>query len=342
MHASVFILAADDDAGNVDLALQTRRKYPRLPLVVRLFDSGLATYLTETIPGVTVLSMSKVAAPVFADAALRILKAPRKSARPRHPGAKRTSRRSQTDRVLLGALLSLLLLVFPSALVLSVALKLRYIDALYFVWTTVMTVGYGDIALKDAPDGIKIFGMGLMLAGASFMAVLFALLSDWVLSRRLDMLRGQTRVRGRGHVLVVGAGNLGFRVAELLAGHGPRMVLLDCNSENRNVAALRAAGYHAIIADGTHVEMLELAGLSRAALVLAVTDADSVNLQIALHAREHGVPVIMRVISPELAAHVSERGDWLAFSPLLASAEVFSVAALSAAQRSTIPSAPMT
>ena len=235
--------------------------------------------------------------------------------------------------MLVGALLSLFVLVFPSALFFSHALGLRYIDALYFVWTTVMTVGYGDIALKDASDGIKLFGMALMLAGASFIAVLFALLSDWVLSRRLDVLRGRTRVRGSGHVLIAGAGNVGFRVAEQLAGSGHNMVFIDRDADNRNVAALSAAGHHVIIADATNEDMLELAGVAGAALVLAVTDADAVNLQIALHARAHGVPVIMRVVSSELSAHVSERGDGIALSPVAAAAEAFVRAALSAAAK---------
>jgi voltage-gated potassium channel Kch len=236
------------------------------------------------------------------------------------------------DRVLVGALLALFLLVFPSAAVFASALNLRYMDALYFVWTTVMTVGYGDIALKDAPDSIKIFGMALMLAGAGFIAVLFALLNDFVLSRRLDMLRGRTRVRGKGHALIVGAGNLGFRVAELLAPSVPHLVILERNPENRNIAALRAAGRHAIIADATNEEMLDLAGLDTAGVVLAVTDADSVNLQIALRARERGIPVIMRIVSEDLSAHVSARGEWVAFSPILTAAEAFAQAALAAAK----------
>ena len=331
-EAAVLVLAADSDSANVDLALQTRRKHAELPLVVRLFDAGLAAYLTETIAGVTILSMSKVAAPVFADAARRVLGAPSsRLARPRRPSTI-VRRRWKADRVLIFALVSLFLLVFPSALVFSRALNLRYIDGLYFVWTTVMTVGYGDIALKDSHDSIKIFGMVLMLAGASFIAVLFALLSDFVMSRRLDMLRGRTRVRGHGHVLLVGAGNLGFRIAELLAPDGGHLVILERNPESRNAAALRASGRHTIIADATNEEMLELAGLDTAGVVLAVTDVDAVNLQIALHARERGVPVIIRVISPELATHVSQRGEWVAFTPVLAAAEAFALAAVAAAR----------
>jgi len=325
-RAQALIIAADDDAGNVDLALQARQIHPTLPLVVRLFDTTLAAYLAESLPGVSILSMSQVAAPVFAAAARRILVAP-PAPRPPRP---RTARRRgfRPDRVMVGALASLFLLVFPSALYFSHALGLRYLDALYFVWTTVMTVGYGDISLKDAPDATKLLGMLLMLAGAGFIAILFALLSDWVLSRRLDFRSGRVRERGKGHVVIAGAGNVGLRIAELLAETGRRLVVIEPHGGSRNVAALKIAGHHLILADATDDATLELAGIDGAAAVVAVTDLDAVNLQIALHARARGVPVIMRVVSPELSAHLNQRGDAVAFSPIAAAADAFVRAAL--------------
>jgi voltage-gated potassium channel Kch len=331
-HVSVLVIAADGDAANMDLALEAKRSRPGLPIVVRIFDKALASYLAETEERVTVVSMSRVAGPVFADAALRVL-AGRRDEPPRlespRPGQRR--RGFRVDRVLLYSMMALFVLVFPSALLFSHVLDLRYIDALYFVWTTVMTVGYGDIALKDAPDGVKLFGMALMLAGAAFIAVLFALLSDFVMSRRLDVLRGRTRERGSGHVIIVGAGNVGFRIAELLAARGCRLVIVERDPQSRNAAALRAAGHHVITADAMNEEMADLAGLAKAALVLAVTDVDAVNLQIALHARGAGVPVIMRVVSSELSAHVSGRGDWTAISPIHSAADAFTQASLKAA-----------
>lgn len=335
-RTEVLVLAADDDAGNVDLALKARRMKPGLRLVVRLFDTALAAYLEEAIPDVRILSMSRITAPVLAAAARRLLDEPSASTRTRCLHA-RSTRPFKADRILLGALLSLFLLVFPSALFFSKALDLSYIDALYFVWTTVMTVGYGDISLRDAPAGVKLFGMALMLAGASFIAVLFALLSDWVLSRRLDMLYGRTRERGSGHVIIVGAGNIGLSVAELLAADGKRVVIIERSADSRNIAALRLAGHHAIIADATRRETLELAALERAALIVTVTEVDAINLQIALHAREVNVPVIMRMASPELSALVSERGDGIAFSLIVEAAEAFAEQAVCALGQSDNP-----
>lgn len=85
-----------------------------------------------------------------------------------------------------------------------------------------------------------------------------------------------------------------------------------------------------IIADATNREVLALAGIESASLMVAVTDSDAVNLQIALHASGYGVPVVMRVTSPELSVHISARGDGIALSPIVTAAEAFVQAALEA------------
>lgn len=324
--AQALVLAGDDDTGNVDTALRARRLDASLPLVVRLFDPALATYLGQTLENVRILSMSAIAAPVFADAARQALDTASHS----RANAPQLVRRKafKVDPVLGRALLLLFVLVFPSAAFFAHALDLRYMDALYFVWTTVMTVGYGDIALKDASDGVKLYGMALMLAGAAFIAILFALLSDWVLSRRLDLLRGRTQERGSGHIIIAGAGNIGYRVCGLLRGASRRLVVIERDARNRNASALAALGHHVIIADGTSDETLHLAGLPSAAMVLALTDSDAVNLHIALRAKACGVPVVMRADSPELSAHVAARGDAVAYSPMAAATADFAAAAL--------------
>lgn len=329
--AGALILAADDDAGNVDLALRARRMDAALPILVRLFDGALADYLARTVAGITVISMSAVAAPVFADAARKALAAA--PAQPAKLAPVRRRGRFRVDPVLAGALGALFLLVFPSAAFFAHALDLRYLDALYFVWTTVMTVGYGDIALKDASDGAKLYGMALMLGGAAFIAVLFALFSDFVLARRLDVLRGRVAERGAGHVIIAGAGNIGFRVCGLLADSARRLVVIERSTPNRNAERLAASGLHVISADATSEDTLELAALRSAALVMALTDSDAVNLQLALQARAHGVPAIMRAESAELSSHVAARGDAVSYSPYAAAAAQFADTVLSAARR---------
>jgi voltage-gated potassium channel Kch len=234
------------------------------------------------------------------------------------------------DRVVLGALLGLVAVVAMATLYFARALSLRPIDALYFVWTTVMTVGYGDISLKDAPDGVKLVGMALMLAGAASMAVLFAFFTGWVVTRRLAVHEGRVRIGGRGHVVIVGAGNVGTRVSALLAKAGRRVVLVERDSQCRNLGPLRADGHHVILADAASGPVLELAGVTRAAALLVLTESDTTNLHVAFVARAQvpDLPVIMRAESTELPNHVTEQKDAVALSPIAIAAEAFTLAVL--------------
>jgi hypothetical protein len=242
--------------------------------------------------------------------------------------------RFRPDRVQLGAAAGLVVLVAIGTFYFAGVLRLPLIDSLYFVCTTITTVGYGDITLRGAPAFAKLAGMALMFGGTAFMAVFFSLLTDWVITRRLSVLRGRVQVRGRGHVVLVGGGNVGFRVAGLLRLRGFRVVVIDRNSEGRHVDAMRATGYQVVLADATGDGVLELAGVRRAAAVLALTDSDATNLHVALRVRAicPDLPVVMRVFSPELAAHVAERKGARSLSPVAVAAERFAAAALAQAQ----------
>jgi voltage-gated potassium channel Kch len=333
---SVLVLAADDDAGNVDLALTARRMRSDLPLVVRVFDGALAAYLRKNLEGVTILSMSALAAPAFGEATLRAI-ADRRTRHPNGvpPASKSIARSAKPglDRVLLAAILfAMAAIVLTFTLFFANALDLSYVDAMYFVMTTVTTVGYGDIALRDASTPVKIVGMVMMFAGAAFIALLFGLFTDWVVSRRLEIAAGRVRVRGNGHIVIAGSGNVGVRVADGLREQDHRVVIIERNADNKNIEALRSNGHHVILADAARAATLSLAKVEDSAAMLCLTDSDAVNFQIALliRARSADVPIIIKVVSPELSTHVSEHGHAVAISPIAIAAEEFAKAALSA------------
>jgi len=342
VSASVLVLAADDDAGNVDLALTARRLRSDLPLVVRVFEEALAAYVRKSLDGVTILSMARLAAPAFGDATLRAIagrETRRQDSLPSAPKAKsdrslrRRSGQTRLDSVLLAAILfAMVAIVLTFTVIFANALDLPFLDALYFVSTTVTTVGYGDIALRDASPWVKLVGIVMMFAGAAFIALLFGLFTDWVVSRRLDIVAGRVRVRGSGHIVIAGGGNIGVRVADRLRESDRRVVIIERNADNKNIEALRANGHHVILADAAQDATLGLAKVEDSAAMLCLTDSDAVNFQIALLIRERSadVPIIIKVVSPELSAHVSEHGDAVAISPIAIAAEEFAKAILGA------------
>ena len=223
-------------------------------------------------------------------------------------------------------------LVLVFTLFFASALDLSYIDALYFVSTTVTTVGYGDIALRDASTPVKLIGIVLMFAGAAFIALLFGLFTDWVVSRRLDIVAGRVRVRGSGHIVIAGGGNIGVRVADRLRGQDHRVVIIERNADNKNIEPLRANGHHVILADAARDATLSLAKVEDSAAMLCLTDSDAVNFQIALlvRARSADVPIIIGSSLPNCRpTSPSTAMPWP--SPLIAiAAEEFATAALTA------------
>ena len=332
--AAALVLASDDDAGNVDMAVTTRRLRPDLPLVIRLFDPQLAAYVRATLRGATILSMSSVAAPVLARETLRALGeagvTPEVAARAAGRRRARPLWRRRVDRVVLGAALTLVGVIATATVFFTKVLGLRVLDALYFVWTTIMTVGYGDITLHSAPDSAKLVGMVLMLVGAAFMAVLFAFFTSWVMTRRLEVLKGLVQVRWKEHVVLAGGGHMAIGVADLLSAAGRRIVVIEREEDRPHIEMLRDAGHRVIIADATKAEILELAGLKRAAGLVALTDADSTNLHIALLARAQRpeMAIVMRAESAELSAYVNEHKDAVAVSSVAVTADEFAADAL--------------
>src|SRR5262245_850212 len=321
------------------MALTTRRLRPELPLVIRLFDPELAAYVRATLKGATILSMSSVAAPVLARETLRALGERDVNAEvaARAVSGRRRLRspwRRRLDRVLLGAALTLVGVVATATVFFTKMLGLRVLDALYFVWTTVLTVGYGDITLHSAPDSAKVVGMGLMLVGAAFTAVLFAFFTSSIMSRRQEVLKGRVQVRWKDHVVVAGGGHMGIGVADLLAASGRRIVVIEREEDRPHIEMLRAAGHRVVIADATKAEILELAGVKRAAALVALTDTDSTNLHIALLARAQrgDLAIVMRAESPELSAYVNEHRDAVAVSSIAVTADEFATNALVAAR----------
>lgn len=68
--AKTLVLASNDDALNLAILTQARILNPRIRIINRLFNSGLGDRLDQTLPDHVSLSVSALAAPVFAFAAL--------------------------------------------------------------------------------------------------------------------------------------------------------------------------------------------------------------------------------------------------------------------------------
>ena len=132
------------------------------------------------------------------------------------------------------------------------------------------------------------------LIDASDRIVLRLARSEWM-QRSLDLHRIATRsLAAERHVVILGYGRNGQRLARLLQSEGVPYVALDLDPERVREAAL--AGDTVVFADGIRREALVAAGVARAAAV-AITFAEvpaALRALAHIHAIHPAVPVIVR------------------------------------------------
>ena len=100
------------------------------------------------------------------------------------------------------------------------------------------------------------------------------------------------------NILIVGAGGVGFTLAERLTADGHQVTLVDTD-QRRIDHCLDRLDVQALLGNGVSHKMLEEAGARTADLVLAVTSEDELNMLCCLVAkRGFGCRTIARVRNP--------------------------------------------
>ena len=214
---------------------------------------------------------------------------------------------------ILGVVLVISVVVLQAGYVKPDGSHMTVVDAVYFTVETLATVGYGDFNFAGQETWLRVYAIGLMGGGAVLTAIVFALVTQLLVSRRIEGAFGQRRVGAtRGHVVVVGLGTVAMEVVEELVAAGRRVVAIDRDEAGRHHTRARALGVPIVIGDATDTEVLDAANLVEAAAVAVLTSDDFVNVETGLVVRERlgerwaSVPVVLRVFDRELAGGVED------------------------------------
>jgi Trk K+ transport system NAD-binding subunit len=229
----------------------------------------------------------------------------------------------EADRPLRTAALMLVLLGLVSVVVLRLGYlkatgeRMSIVDAVYFTVETIATVGYGDFSFAEQATWLRVYAIGLMGMGAILMAVVFALLTQLLVSRRVERSFGNRRVGAmRGHVVVVGLGAVGMEVLQSLRQADRRAVAVDTDEDGPLAAKARALGVPVVIGDATDADVLASANVNGAAAVAVLTSDDLTNIETGLVVRDQlgerwtTVPVVLRVFDRELGASLEDAFDF--------------------------------
>jgi voltage-gated potassium channel Kch len=203
----------------------------------------------------------------------------------------------QIDPVSRGAIVAALLVFICGALFFARELHLDALTSAYFTITTMTTTGYGDISPRRAGPAALVGASLLMLAGIVFSGIFIAVLSSIFTQARYDAVQGLRRITRGGHVIVCGAGNVGSRVLDMLVALGCRVVVLEREPRPEIVEGSRERRYELLTGDAGRDATLDLCNIEGAAALVALTNSDTMNLEVALgaRARNPALPIVMRV-----------------------------------------------
>ncbi|MFD5560236.1 NAD-binding protein [Kitasatospora griseola] len=145
----------------------------------------------------------------------------------------------------------------------------------------------------------------ITFCGITFVPLVTAIAVEALASGRRGLPRPPGS-RTRDHVIVVGLGNVGTRVATLVHGTGLPVVCLERDPNARGIAAARALGIPVLIGEGPLEAQLKQARVKHARAVAAVTSDDAANLEAALEARavRPEVRIVVRLFDDDFAHHV--------------------------------------
>ena len=182
-------------------------------------------------------------------------------------------------------------------------------DALYRT-VSVMATG-ADMHEDELHDWQKVFVSILRITGAALIASFTAIVTNFLLRARLGGALEIRRIPDSGHVVVCGLGNVGFRVVEELLRAGERVVVIERARDSRFMATARRLGVAIIIGDAAVLEVLRQANAATARAVVAATDSELVNLEVALLARELNPRqrVVLRLSDSRLAQTLREAAN---------------------------------
>jgi voltage-gated potassium channel Kch len=307
--ADAAMVVSRDDAWPLRAALLVRHLDPDVPIVATIFDPETGRELEDVIGNCTIASLADIVAPTLAgpclgddlaavldeddrpvglrcsDGAVEVASLP--EVRVRRARALASAILKPFDRsaalVFFGAVGLLGVLVFETVAA-ALVLDQNLVDSFYGAVKTLVTVDPNP-AVKAGPEWFKLAISGSMLIALLFAAAFTGGLVERLIGRRLTGLLGRRAVPRSEHVVVVGLGQVGLRLALLLRRCGISVVAIDEREDGENVGHAKQLDLPVVIGRGADPSLLKRLSLEHALALAAVTNDDLQNIAVTLAAR---------------------------------------------------------
>lgn len=165
-----------------------------------------------------------------------------------------------------------------------------WVDSLYMTFITIATIGYGEVVDVSSP-GARIFTMAIGATGIAIVYYILAKMTMFLVADEVSIALRRRKMLKRiesleKHYIICGIGRVGGNVAQELASTGRPYVAVDVSQQHIDLHRGRHPDALWVHGDGSQDEVLQQAGIARAAGVFAITGDDSRNLVITLSAKQ--------------------------------------------------------
>jgi len=198
---------------------------------------------------------------------------------------------------------------------------------------TVLTITFLQPPNRNFPNHIvlQLFHFFMPIVGIVMLAQGLADFGSLLFNRRARSKEWEMAVAStlNKHVILVGLGHLGYRVALKLHEMGEQIAAIEFNADTDTLSAVRNLGIPVIHEDATRPSSLEAANIKDARTIILASQNDAMNLQIALKARSMNpnIKVVVRIFDEDFAHALQDQFGFVALSATEMAAPVFAAAA---------------
>ena len=207
------------------------------------------------------------------------------------------------------------------------------IDSIIESIYTVLTITFLQPPNRDFPHNIflQLFHFIMPLIGVVMLAQGLADFGSLLFNRRSRSKEWEMAVAStlNNHIVLVGLGHLGYRVALKLHEMDEQIAVIEFNADTDTVSVVRELGIPVIHDDATRPAALEAANVKEARTIILASQNDSMNLQIALKARSMNpnIKVVIRIFDEDFAHALQQQFGFIALSATEMASPVFAASA---------------
>ncbi|MCY7391140.1 MAG: NAD-binding protein, partial [Leptolyngbyaceae cyanobacterium CAN_BIN12] len=198
----------------------------------------------------------------------------------------------------------LFLLLFGTLILVTTQSHVNFLRA--FNTAAIMLLGADDAVFEtvkpgdETPPWMRLMNLIYMLAGTASIAVLYALLTETLLSAKFQLPKKRPAIPEQNHVVLIGLGRIGRRVATFLQQIKQPLVGISNAPLEPTVLPLMP------LMVGDLATSLSKVNLETAKSVVVATDDEMTNLEIGLmaHRINPNCAVVIRTFDPRFSASV--------------------------------------